>query len=90
MGRSVAADRDRIDFNLASIPEVFTEELKEPFERAYVNNLFKLGYDLAAKGYAWSKHPPGYEESGVGFTFVSGSLPPDRQQVPAGAKAGNE
>jgi predicted patatin/cPLA2 family phospholipase len=28
----VAADRDRIDFNLASIPEGFNEELKEPFD----------------------------------------------------------
>jgi hypothetical protein len=71
----VAADRDRIDFNLASIPEVFTAELKEPFERGYMNDLFKIGYDLAAGGYAWSKYPPGYEELGAGPTLMSGSLP---------------
>jgi predicted acylesterase/phospholipase RssA len=71
----VAADRDRIDFNLASIPEVFTTELKEPFERGYMNDLFKIGYDLAAGGYAWSKYPPGYEELGAGPTLMSGSLP---------------
>jgi hypothetical protein len=32
----VAADRDEVDFNLASIPECFTTELKEPFERGYM------------------------------------------------------
>ena len=68
----VAANRDKIDFNLASIPGGFTEELKEPFERGYMNDLFKIGYDLAAKGYVWSKYPPGYEELGAGPTLMSG------------------
>ena len=32
-----------------------------------MNGLFKLGYDLAAKGYPWSKTPPGFSlpESGT-------------------------
>jgi predicted acylesterase/phospholipase RssA len=86
----VAADRDRIDFNLASIPKVFTDELKEPFQREYMNDLFKIGYDLAANGYAWSKYPPGYEELGAGPTLMSGSLPADRQNERADVKASNE
>jgi predicted patatin/cPLA2 family phospholipase len=73
----IAADRDGIDCNLASIPEVFTAELLEPFERGYMNNLFKIGYDLAARGYPWSKYPPGYQELGAGPTLTSGSLPAD-------------
>jgi predicted acylesterase/phospholipase RssA len=75
----LAADRDGIGFNLASIPEGFTEKLKEPFERGYMNDLFKVGYDLAASGYPWSKYPPGYEELGAGPTLTPGSLPADRQ-----------
>jgi Patatin-like phospholipase len=56
----VATQRDGIDFNLAYIPETFTMELNEPFETAYMRDLFAVGYDLAAKGYPWAKVPPGY------------------------------
>jgi len=52
--------RDGMDFNLAYIPRTFTRKLKEPFETAYMRDLFKVGYDLAAKGYPWAKFPPGY------------------------------
>jgi hypothetical protein len=54
--------RDGFDFNLAFIPKTFTRELKEPFETAYMNDLFKVGYELAAKGYPWAKAPGGFEE----------------------------
>jgi hypothetical protein len=77
----VAADRDHIDYNLASIPETFTTELKEPFDPTYMNALFNLGYDLGAKGYAWAKFPPGYRELGAGPTL--GAL----QTPPAGVKS---
>jgi predicted acylesterase/phospholipase RssA len=60
----VAALRDKIDFNLASIPDAFTEQLSEPFDRGYMNDLFKVGYNLAAKSYPWSKYPPGYGNLG--------------------------
>ncbi|HYG89454.1 MAG TPA: patatin-like phospholipase family protein [Azospirillum sp.] len=56
----IAAQRDGIDFNLAYIPETFTTELKEPFDTAYMNDLFNLGYALGSKGYQWAKTPPGY------------------------------
>jgi predicted patatin/cPLA2 family phospholipase len=56
----LSAQRDGIDFNLAYIPETFTTPLNEPFETAYMRELFGVGYDLAVKGYQWAKVPPGY------------------------------
>jgi hypothetical protein len=56
----LTAMRDGFDFNLAYIPKSFTRELKEPFETAYMNALFQVGYDMAAKGYPWAKAPPGF------------------------------
>ena len=52
--------RDGFDFNLAYIPESFTRQLKEPFETAYMQEVFELGYGLAVKGYPWAKAPPGF------------------------------
>jgi len=57
----LTTQRDGVDYNLAFIPASFTRELKEPFERAYMTDLFQVGYDMALKGYPWSKTPPGYE-----------------------------
>lgn len=56
----LTAQRDGLDFNLAFIPETFTRTLAEPFETAYMKELFLLGYDMAAKGYPWAKAPPGF------------------------------
>ena len=56
----LAAQRDRIDFNLAYIPETFTTQLKEPFETAYMRTLYEVGRDRALQGYQWAKVPPGY------------------------------
>lgn len=53
------AQRDHLNFNLAYIPKTFTRKLKEPFETAYMADLFNVGYDLAVKGYDWDKAPPG-------------------------------
>jgi predicted acylesterase/phospholipase RssA len=65
----IAADRDKIDFNLANIPPTFTTQLKEPFDTEYMNSLFTVGYDLGADGYPWAKLPPGYQELGAGPTL---------------------
>jgi predicted patatin/cPLA2 family phospholipase len=54
------AERDGLDFNLAFIPKSFTRTLKEPFETAYMKELFDVGYDMAVKGYPWVKSPPGF------------------------------
>ena len=56
----LSAQRDGLDFNLAYIPETFTTPLKEPFETAYMRELFGVGYERAVKGYQWAKVPPGF------------------------------
>ncbi|MGH6962626.1 MAG: patatin-like phospholipase family protein, partial [Dongiaceae bacterium] len=40
------AQRDAVDFNLAFIPPIFNVPLNEPFDQHYMNELFKLGYEL--------------------------------------------
>ena len=54
--------RDKVDFNLAYMPESFNRQLKEPFEREYMRELFQIGYDMAVKGYPWHKRPPTMQE----------------------------
>lgn len=69
-------ERDDIDFNLAYIPETFTRQLQEPFETAYMQELFQVGYDRAVKGYQWAKTPPG---------FTAPQIEPPVQTQPAAA-----
>jgi predicted acylesterase/phospholipase RssA len=80
----VAANRDKIDFNLASIPETFKTELPEAFDTNYMNELFELGYNLGAKGYPWAKFPPGYRELGAGPTLSTSAVPQARSLPAAG------
>jgi hypothetical protein len=54
------AERDRVDFNFAYIPKSFTRELQEPFETAYMQDLYGVGYNLGSQGYNWAKTPPGF------------------------------
>lgn len=56
----LTAERDGVDFNLAYIPRTFTTKLAEPFDTAYMKELFQVGYDMAVKGYPWEKAPPGF------------------------------
>ena len=58
----VTTQRDHVDFNLAYIPASFTEPHTEPFDPRYMRALYQTGYDLAARGYPWSKSPPGYDK----------------------------
>lgn len=53
------ARRDGLDYNLAYIPKDFNALHKEEFDRAYMQQLFQTGYELALKGYDWKKVPPG-------------------------------
>ena len=41
----LGTQRDGVDFNLAYIPETFTTQLNEPFETAYMRELFAVGYE---------------------------------------------
>lgn len=71
----IAADRDKIDYNLGSIPDTFKTELKEPFDTNYMQTLFKVGYELGAEGYPWAKLPPGYRDLGAGPTLSTPAPP---------------
>jgi Patatin-like phospholipase len=51
--------RDEVDYNLAYIPATFNASRDELFDPVYMGQLFKVGYELAAKGYRWQKIPPG-------------------------------
>ncbi len=62
----IAAVRDKIDFNLASIPESFKVTLEQRFDPHYMRALFAVGYELGRNGYRWAKVPPGFRELGNG------------------------
>jgi len=53
------AQREHMDFNLISIPESFTLKEPKPFDTAYMNALYTLGYGLGAAKIPWQKVPPG-------------------------------
>ncbi len=55
--------RDGMEFNLAAIPSAFNAELKEPFDKIYMNKLYDCAYDMAINGYPWQKTPPYFEEA---------------------------
>ncbi len=59
------AKRDKMDYNLAVIPEESAPTRRELFNRIYMNQLFDLGYDMASKGYPWLKYPPGFDPNPV-------------------------
>jgi predicted acylesterase/phospholipase RssA len=53
------AQRDGLDYNLAYVPETFTQRSTEFFDKAYMQALFDKGYRMARDGYPWAKTPPG-------------------------------
>ena len=48
----VARDND-FDYHVAHITDTFELESKEAFDRDYMRELFRLGYELGAKDRAW-------------------------------------
>lgn len=52
--------RDGNSFNLAYIPSTFKYLPVEPFDPIYMGKLYKLGYEMAKKGYPWKNSPPGF------------------------------
>ena len=47
-----------MDFNVAFIPQSFTDRLTEPFETAYMTRLYQVGRQEMLGGRAWHKVPP--------------------------------
>ena len=52
------AQRDGVKFNAIWIPESFTKVEPQPFDRAFMNELFHVGYEMGRNGIPWAKHPP--------------------------------
>jgi predicted patatin/cPLA2 family phospholipase len=50
--------RDKVDFNLAYIPETFRVVKKRDFDPTYMRTLYDMAYDMSSSGYSWAKHPP--------------------------------
>jgi hypothetical protein len=55
------ASRDGVDFNLANIPETFTQTLNTPFEGRYMKALFQVGFEAGKSDNPWRKFPPGFD-----------------------------
>ena len=52
--------RNNMRFKLSYIPADFKNTSTEVFDKAYMNKLFDLGYQLGRAGYKWKTTPPGY------------------------------
>ena len=55
----IGAHKYGLDFHLAYIPDDFEADSNEMFDRNFMRELYKLGYNLAAGGYPWEDIPPG-------------------------------
>ena len=53
--------KDGLTFHVASIPDSFTREAQEPFDQAYMQELFAVGRDLGLHNRGWTGNPPGIE-----------------------------
>lgn len=58
MTLSDVAKRLNADFAFSAVPEDFTEKARSEFDTAYMQALFKVGYQEALQGKAWRKEPP--------------------------------
>lgn len=58
----MTARRDKMEFNLAYIPENFQEVSNEPFDREYMLKLFDVAFALSRNNDPWLKTPPGFVE----------------------------
>lgn len=53
------ADRDGLNFNYVGVPPDYVAESSEAFDKAEMNRLFNIGYEMGLSGAAWQKKPPG-------------------------------
>ncbi|MEH6633273.1 MAG: patatin-like phospholipase family protein [Halopseudomonas aestusnigri] len=50
--------RDGFDFYLSYVPNNFDFPLPEPFDNKYMQELYKVGYEIGKKGVDWQRQPP--------------------------------
>jgi hypothetical protein len=83
----LTTQRDGIDYNLAYIPSTFDTPRNGQFDTAYMRALFQTGYDMAARGFPWEKHPPGYAEPVRNSSSAEPATPQATAAAPAPAGA---
>lgn len=72
----ITAQKDGFGFNMAYVTDDFIKtKPRSQFDQAYMQALFMHAEELAARGYPWSKTPPGLTEA------LSGSLNKFRDAV---------
>lgn len=54
--------RDKIEFNLAMIPDSFDRAARELFDPEYMRDLYAVGREMARGGVPWRATPPTYVE----------------------------
>jgi predicted acylesterase/phospholipase RssA len=57
----VYAQRDKMEYNLAYIPDDFKVASTSEFDKTYMQKLFARGYKMGDSGYPWKKSPPDYD-----------------------------
>lgn len=55
---ALRAEHDGSALRIAFIPDAFTLEERDDFDRDYMNELFLLGYTMARRGFPWLTAPP--------------------------------
>jgi predicted acylesterase/phospholipase RssA len=73
-----AAERDRVDYNLAYIGRDFTVVYDKPFEQSYMRPLFEYGRERALRGDAWVKQPPILDKQPPPSVTSPATFPPVR------------
>jgi predicted patatin/cPLA2 family phospholipase len=53
--------RDNVNFHYVDIPDSYVSQSEEVFDRAEMNRLFEIGYQLGLSGDAWQSEPPGLQ-----------------------------
>ncbi|MEM6490553.1 MAG: patatin-like phospholipase family protein [Pseudomonadota bacterium] len=63
----LAAQRDGLEFHLASVPDDFTPGagVEVGFNTAYMRAVFETGYAQGAAGHRWRTGPPGFDPPGA-------------------------
>jgi predicted acylesterase/phospholipase RssA len=54
------AERSGAQFNIISIPTAFDRTFEEPFDRAYMRELYAFGFEMGRDGTPWRDRPPGF------------------------------
>jgi len=52
--------RDNVSFHYVDIPDSYVSQSEEVFDRAEMNRLFEIGYQLGSAGDGWQSEPPGF------------------------------